>query len=71
MKNRYAYSVTFTALIVGAANLADYWEIPSSWKSIIYVLVPIMLWIINAFRVEVTNFIPSYSMVRELIYLLF
>lgn len=51
--HRYTYTVTFTALIVGAANLADYWDIPFAWKSVIFILVPIMLWIINSFRVEV------------------
>lgn len=63
----YTYSVTFTALVVGAANLADFWDIPSSWKSMIFVLVPIMLWIINSFRVEVYGWIEFLGGIAKLI----
>ena len=50
---RYTYSVTFSALVISAGSLADYWGIPFAWKSVIYIFVPIALWAINALRVEV------------------
>jgi len=50
---RYTYSVSFSALIVAAMNLAEYWNISTMWKSICYVFIPIALGAINSRQVQV------------------
>jgi amino acid transporter len=51
--DRYTYCVTFTALIIGAGNLSDYWNITFQSKSVLFIVVPIGLALINALRIEV------------------
>ena len=53
----YTYSVTFSALIVGAVQLADYWNLSNSWKAVLFVAIPIILAAINTRKVEVFGWI--------------
>lgn len=50
---RYTYCVTFSALIIAATDLTNYWGINYLFKALIYVLVPIVLIFINACPVDV------------------
>lgn len=51
----YTYTVTFSALILSAANLADYWNISQGLKSTIFVAAPLSLAVLNLLWVEVRS----------------
>jgi yeast amino acid transporter len=63
---RYTYCVTFSALIISAADLTDYWGLNPIFKALIYVLVPIGLMIINAFPVVVFGWIEFFGGIAKL-----
>ena len=63
---RYTYSVTFSALIISAMNLAEYWGISAMWKSICYVFIPIALGAINSRQVQVFATIELFGGIAKL-----
>jgi len=50
----YTYTITFSGLIVGVANLANYWAISAGLKSTIFAIAPISLVVLNLLWVEVS-----------------
>lgn len=63
---RYTYCVTFSALIISAADLTNYWHTQQIFKALIYVLGPIVLMLINAFPVEVFGWIEFFGGILKL-----
>jgi amino acid transporter len=63
---RYTYCVTFSALIISATDLTNYWGFNPIFKALIYVFVPIGLMIINAFPVEVFGWIELFGGILKL-----
>lgn len=57
---RYTYCVTFSALIISATDLTNYWGIDTLFQALIYVLVPMVLIFINACPVDVGKTCYSY-----------
>src|SRR5436853_6500320 len=64
--SRYTYCVTFSALIISATALTEYWGIDSIFKGLIYFLVPIGLMILNAFPVQVFGWIELFGGIAKL-----
>lgn len=65
-RSRYTYCVTFSALIISATDLTNYWGINDVFKALIYVLVPLGLMIINAFPVEVFGWVELFGGIVKL-----
>lgn len=63
----YTYSVSFSALIIGAVDLADYWNLSDMWKAILFIIIPIALAAINTRRVEVFGWIELGAGIVKLI----
>jgi len=60
------YSVTFSALVIGAVNLADYWDLSGAWKAVLFIIAPIVLAAINSRQVEVFGWIELAAGVIKL-----
>lgn len=63
---RYTYCVTFSALIISATDLTNYWGVNQIFQVLIYVLAPIVLMIINACPVEVFGWIEFFGGIVKL-----
>lgn len=59
--------MTFSALILEVANLADFWEVSSDWRAIIFVAVPITLLAINFLNVRVYGTIETIGGIIKLV----
>jgi amino acid transporter len=62
---RYTYTVSFSALIIVAGDLTDYWAgageetLPYVWKGLIYAVVPWLILCLNAAPVDVSSHATS------------
>lgn len=62
---RYTYTISFSALIIVAGDLTDYWAgagnetLPYVWKDLIYAVVPWLLFCLNAAPVDVSSHATS------------
>lgn len=56
---RYAYSISFTTLVIAAGDLASHWTWSSSLQDVVFIVVaPIFLLILNCFGVLVSSLPP-------------
>ena len=58
--------MTFSALLISATDLTNYWGISDIFKALIYVLAPIGLMAINAFPVEVFGWVELFGGIVKL-----
>lgn len=66
----YTYAVTFSALIISAVNLADYWNISDVWRVIIFIAAPLSLVLINCLQVYVFGYVEFLAGVFKILFVI-